>query len=236
MKKAILFAVLFLTGIILLLNIQVTTRQGINYRVSTFKIPLYLKTLDFYDRHFNYKRLVRQITAGQNSDKAKVMSIFSWTAKTILPQPKELPVVDDHVWHIIVRGYGTGDQPSDVFTTLCNYAGFDAFFYRVTNKGKTLRIPFSFVKIKGRWYLFDPQQGIYFLNREGSLAALEDLVKGNYQEVNIRNPGQPGPDYSQLFSEVTQIDCERYHYFSRANIQSPLNRLIYAVKKAASRH
>ena len=43
----ILFLFLVLTGIFILLNLSVTTRQGIDYKLNSIKIPLYLKTLDF---------------------------------------------------------------------------------------------------------------------------------------------------------------------------------------------
>ena len=56
------------------------------------------------------------------------MEIFIWTCENIRKQPDGLPVIDDHVWHIIIRGYGEPDQSSDVFTTLCNYAGIRAFY------------------------------------------------------------------------------------------------------------
>ena len=45
-----------------LLNIKTTTKQGINYHVTEVELPLYLKLLNFYDRHFNYKWLAEHIT------------------------------------------------------------------------------------------------------------------------------------------------------------------------------
>ena len=111
-----------------MLNFTVTTQKGVNFKVQTIKIPLYLKALDFFDRHYNYKLITKRIIRDAQNEQDKAMKILEWTYKNIKRQPKELPVIDDHVWHIIVRGYGLNDQFSDVFTTLCNYAGMDAFF------------------------------------------------------------------------------------------------------------
>ena len=115
--------VLLLVSLVFLLNVQVTTRQGINYKVTSIKIPLYLKLLDFFDRHYNYISLVSRITHGCINKETKILALFNWCYANIKDQPETLPVVDDHVWHIIIRGYGAGEQSSDVFTTLCNYAG-----------------------------------------------------------------------------------------------------------------
>ena len=49
-EKKILKLILGITvifGIIVLLNIDVITHQGINYRIHTIRLPLYLKVLDF---------------------------------------------------------------------------------------------------------------------------------------------------------------------------------------------
>ncbi|KPK41440.1 MAG: hypothetical protein AMJ78_05495 [Omnitrophica WOR_2 bacterium SM23_29] len=226
------FIILILVAVFFILNIKTTTRQGINYNVRTLKIPLYLKVLDFYDRHYNYKWLTHRITEGKISEKEKVMAIFKWTVENIAKQPPELKTVDDHVWHIIIRGYGTGDQFSDVFTTLCNYVGIDAFFFRLRNKDKTSLITFSFVKIAHKWYVFEPRNGIYFTKTDGSFASVEDIAEGNWTIRGIREDfNEKKVKYSDYFSEILSIDFERTHKWSRANIQSPINRFFYGVFK-----
>lgn len=234
MKKAlfsILLVFLFFLGLFFILNIKATTRQGVNYKVETLKIPLYLKILDFYDRHYNYLWLVSRITTDKLEQRDKVMALFKWTHENIQQQPREWRIVDDHVWHIIVRGYGTGDQFSDVFTTLCNYVNTDAFFFRLGNKDRTSRITFAFVKIAGKWRLFEPRAGVCFINKEGDFASIEEIAKGNWFAVGINDSGKIRPDYAEFFSEISTINPEEYHRFSRANIQSPLNRFIYGLKK-----
>lgn len=226
-----IFIIVALAVLILFLNIEATTRQGINYKVNTIRLPLYLKLMDFYDRHFNYKWLVYRITAGKTSQKDKVMALFKWTHENIREQPKELPIIDDHIWHIIVRSYGTGDQFSDVFTTLCNYAHFDAFFYRLYNKENTSKITFSLVKIGNRWCFFEPRYGVYFVNSKNEFASVEEIAKGDWEVRIIDGLLPSGLNYADYLREIPSFNLEQYHKVSRANIQSPLNRLFYGIKK-----
>ena len=90
---------------VVLLNLTVTTRQGKNYEVKVIKMPLYLKLLDFFDRHYNYGFLVKRIVGNSKNKKEAVLKIFEWTNDNLKRSPAGLPSVDDHVWHIIVRGY-----------------------------------------------------------------------------------------------------------------------------------
>src|SRR3989338_5498954 len=166
MKKLIRL-LLFFIAIILVLNLNVSIKQGINYEVRTLKIPLYLKILDFYDRHFNYGYLADSIVKGIKNPEEKAVRIFEWTYANIHRTPIGMPVVDDHVWHIIVRGYGNDDQFADVFSTLCNYAGLDALFLEVFRKDEKEAIVLSFVKIGNKWLVFDPYNGVYFVDAAG---------------------------------------------------------------------
>jgi hypothetical protein len=231
-KKAISILILALAGIIMILHIPLTTRQGINYEVRSIKIPLYLKVLDFYDRDFNYRQLARRIIQGRRSDTDKIMALFEWTTRNIALQPKELPVVDDHVWHIIVRGYGTGDQFSDVFATLCNYAGYKAMFLRLGNPAGNSKISVALLKLKGKWRIFDPRTGCYFVNKAREFATREDILKGEWQVRLLPGPKKADiPDYGAYFTQLSQADLEETQRFSRPNLQSPFNRLAYALKK-----
>ena len=108
LKLASLGIMLLLAGF--LLTREVTTRQGIDYRIYTLRIPLYLKLVDFFDRHLNYQVLVKKIVQDTTEDEAKVARLFQWTHEHIRPAPAGLPIVDDHVWHIIIRGYETAGK------------------------------------------------------------------------------------------------------------------------------
>jgi len=220
----ILFFILILTGICVFLNISVTTRQGINYDLQTIKIPLYLKVLDFFDRYYNYKALVKRIVKDAHSDEEKAMMIFKWTHNNIKKAPKELPLIDDHVWHIIVRGYGAADQSQDVFTTLCNISGIDAFFLLLNGEANTGRLALSLVKIQKKWYAFDAHRGVYFKDNQGRLADIG--LKNEWLMVSLDEG--PGIDYTSYLKNLPAV---KNIGLIRANIQSPLNRLLFEIKK-----
>src|SRR3989338_7498699 len=112
--KYLLFLFLAVICFALILNIRVITKQGVNYEVQLIKIPLYLKILDFFDRHYNYIEIVKRITAGSKTEKEKVIKIFQWIDLNIKRNSQELPVVDDHPLNIIIRGYGVNDQLEDI--------------------------------------------------------------------------------------------------------------------------
>ena len=200
-KKLRFVLISFLVILVLgtLLNIETTTRQGVNFVVHARKIPLYLKLCNFFDRHLNYRELISEIISRGDSEEERILKIFTWTNRNIALQPKELPVIDDHVWHIIVRGYGVSDQFSDVFTTLCNYVKMEAFFKIIESKNSSA--PFSFVKIRNRWVIFDPYNGIYFRNKTGELVDLRDISRGNWQVISIEGASfKKQFDYRELFS------------------------------------
>ena len=230
-KNSIFLIILIISGIwlfLILANQEVTVNRSTNFQVKKIKIPLYLKILDFIDRHYNYRELVKQITFGAKTDQERIMRIFKWTHENIRKAPEGLPIIDDHVWHIIIRGYGVDDQVADVFTTLCNYAGTDAFFSWIKAANQAHRIPLSFVKMKGRWVVLDPHNGNYFKSTRGGLAAIEEIIKGDWLIENIYSSNAPGVSYAQYLKNLIPIKDVN---LIRANIQSPFNRLKFEIKK-----
>ena len=222
-----LFSVV-ITVVIVLLNIKVTTRQGINFQVQTIRIPLYLKMIDFFDRHYNYKQLVQRIIKNEQDKQKRVMKIFSWTYHNIRKQPENLLIIDDHVWHIIVRGYGLSDQSCDVFATLCNYAGIDAFYASVFTKDMNRKIRLSFVRLHNRWHVFDPYNGVYFINNAGVLVDTNEIKKGNYRLEYLGTPKETVLDYRDYFDNLPDV---KEVGLRRVKIQSPFKRLLYELRK-----
>lgn len=232
MKKKIyelLIPILLIAAILFFLNINATTRQGINYQVKTIKIPLYLKILDFFDRHYNYQQVVKNIINGALSDEERVTRLFDWTYTNIRRNPPGFPVVDDHVWHIIVRGYGAEDQFHDVFTTLCNYAGINAFFSKIYSRDKKEFVIFSFAKISGKWCIFDPYHNVYFRDKDGRLVDIHKL-KFSYEWRPEFLETNPGLNYNDYILSLPDLDKEGVG-LTRAKIQSPLRRFIFEIIK-----
>jgi len=154
----------------------VTARQGINGQVFVRRIPLWVKVAEFLVRDHHYRNLARTITASAEGPQEKVLAIFEWTRTHLRHQPPDLPIVDDHVYSIIVRGYGTSDQFADVFTTLCAYAGIPATMDRVSEPSGD-RLYLAMVRLNDRWYPLDPYHGVYFQHEDGRLVSLEELIK-----------------------------------------------------------
>ncbi len=158
-----------------ILNLPVETRQGVDYVVQVKRIPLSLKLVDFYDRHLQYKTLVKEIVTGAEQEEEKILALFWWVHKNInAGTPPGLRVMDDHPWNIIVRGYGEPDQLSDVLVTLCSYLGVPAYFFMVRGESAGGTFAFTAVSVNGKWRLLDPFFGVVFRNHQGELATLEE--------------------------------------------------------------
>ena len=220
----IFFFLLFLSSIALL-NKKVTMRQGVGGKLSIITLPLYLKVLNFYDRHHNYKWLAKRITVHLDTKEDKILRLFHWTHETIKPQPESLPIMDSHVWDIYIRGYGTRANFHDIFSTLCNYIGADAFCIRLDARDSYNHIPLSFVRMKRGWVVFDPYNEIYFRNNTGDLATIEEIIEQNCHIVKLSQTDISKAYYEQYIVE----NLPRIKKFSskllRADIQSPINRL-----------
>lgn len=154
------------------------------------------------------------------------MKIFAWTCANIRKVPDGFPIIDDHVWYIIIRGYGMSDQSSDVFATLCNYAGVDAFYTIIRTKDKASEIILSFVRLDKRWRFFDPYRKVYFRNNNGDLATVDDIKNGNWKIVRIGEI--KNFDYGVFFENLPVI---KKIGLERSNMQAPLRHLIFEVKK-----
>lgn len=229
--KLFFFIICLSTCLFIILNMPVTSQQGVNYAVKTLKMPLYIKIIEFLDRDYHYKELARRICQEYRSDEDKVLAIFAWTQQNIKTNiPEGWPVIDDHVWHIIIRGYGANDQFQDVFTTLCNYAKLDAFFCRLSKNSRE-KITFSFVRLRKEWSVFDAYNGIYFKNKKGELANIKDLLSGEWQLVSITESTPFDYQYyKDYFKNLYSINYDDW-IFTRPAIQSPLRRFLYQIKR-----
>jgi hypothetical protein len=229
----IVIILIFILLSAIILNLKVSYYQGINYKIRQARIPLYLKIIDFFSRHSHYQELALEITGSSKSEEEKVFKLFEWTLNNIRNIPEGFPAIDDHVWNIIIRGYGADDQSHDVFTTLCNYAGVKAFFTWISSiKGR--RIPFSFVRIKERWFIFDPFNGVYFRDAKGRLADIDTIKTGDYLiDAQKERLDRGMMDYSSYIENLPSI---KNIGLRRANTQSPVNRLLLEIKAWINNH
>ena len=231
----------FGTGVVLLLalgavtlsSLPVTTKQGVNFKVSTKAIPLYMKAMSFIDRHCQYRLLAREVTQGVSSDRERAMALFEWTRQHVRPQPHELPVIDDHVLHIIIRGYGAEDQMADVFTTLLTYAGVPAFWRFVEFEGTPGCVVLSFARVDGRWVTFDVANGLVFADTQHRLIDVHELI--NHPELVQQTTGALAPHGIPYWKYVEQLRPFRVPGVLRAQKQMLGLRVVYEVQRVFHR-
>lgn len=217
------FALLFITT---LFNLKLTTKQGVDTVLTVKPIPLYLKGLSFLSRHYETRHLARSITRSESSDEKKIEALFKWTIKNIRHQPEDLPVIDDHHWHIIIRGYGGADQIDDVFSLLCAYNGFKSY-YQLLNDRQGKRHPFAFVRVGDRWVVFDVCHQTWFLNKGSQWASLSELRRGEFSIIRHGDaPGMTFSEYAYLFRAV-EFDIS---LLKRNLMQMPLSRIWIEIK------
>ena len=188
-----LFIGLGLAGVLLCIGaFPLATRQGINYQVSVHRIPLFVKGLEFVLRDIQLAHLAASITGGIQGEEKRAVALFHWTRERIRPTPPGFPVVDDHITHIIIRGYGEADQMADVFTALSTYAGLPAFWRTARSKSKQCSVILSFVQVDRKWTVWDVAHGVTYRNQKGALASVEELA-GNSDLEGLAPFAAPEP-------------------------------------------
>jgi hypothetical protein len=135
-------------------------------------------------------------------------------------------VIDDHIWHIMIRGYGEPDQQADVFTTLLGYAGVRAFWMLVGEPPDEL--PISYVWIRGRWRVYDVAGRIVFRNRQGDLATPDDLA-ADPQLIDAA-ASAAGLDASRYLAHFKGYMPAQAPEVFRADLQMPRRRVWYELR------
>jgi hypothetical protein len=170
-----LAAVAAIVGVIGAANLEVTTKQGLNFEVSTHRLPLYLKAVQFIERSAEYQQIAAEVTASATSDADRVLKVFEWTRRRLRPTPEGWPIVDDHILNIIIRGHAVNDQYADVFATIATYGGVLAFWSKVPLERRP-GVILSFALVEGRWRVLDVANGVVFRTPAGDLATLADIA------------------------------------------------------------
>ncbi|MDD5421799.1 MAG: hypothetical protein WC592_01315 [Candidatus Omnitrophota bacterium] len=217
----ILVCVLIVAGV---LNLQVSIRQNIDGKTRRITMPLYVKWIEFLSRHYEYDRIAKEVASSRRTDAEKALAIFKWTGDSIKKVPQGMPVVDDHIYNIIVRGYGTDSQSQDVFTTLCSYAHVPAFWERVYYNDRKSMFIMSFVKLNGKWAIFDSYNGTYFMTADGKIATIDDMSGKDFGDSSYR-----GVPFSELKQELERILNEKRT--TRPEKQMPARRIWFEIKK-----
>ena len=163
-------------GLWVALQWPVEFHEGVDFHVTTRTVPLYLKLARFISRDLEYRHLVWTLTRDARNDEEKLLRLSTWVRESLYAGvPTPLHVVDDHVWNIIVRRYGTSDQFADVLATLCAYAGLPAELVTFGPPGQPRLYVLALVEVDGRWCPLDPFHGVIIRRPDGRLASREDI-------------------------------------------------------------
>jgi hypothetical protein len=169
---------------------------------------------------------VINILGGTKDDNAKAIKILDWVKANLRKNPIGLPIIDDHPFSIIIRGYGVGDQFEDVFTILCTYAGLESFYMPFRNKQNEVYY-ISFVKIADRWIPFSAYFH-FFVSKNGKIYSVGDFLRDS-DALLMFCSGVPGFEAESFLSEIAKIDFKQTSM--RANGQSPFRRIIIIIGK-----
>ncbi len=206
--------------------------QGREFVYQSHQVSLYDKAIAFYYRDREYRRLVRNIVTSEQSPEEAVLALLTWTKKNIRPKPETFPRIDDHPLNIIIRGYGYGEQPVDVFCVLSTYAGYPCQMLYVSWHGPQGKEGFiaGAVNIRDRWVYIDVLHNVYFYTPgKERLADLHDLLAQVDELIPNRFPlpKLQGVPYKSFLASVKPIEHLPY---VRGHLQMPLRRLLYEVK------
>ena len=199
-----------------------TTRYGVNFQQFSREIPLYEKAVNFVSRDLQTRRLAREVTGGAATEREILQRIFSWVTVNIRPQPEGFPVIDDHIWNIIVRGYGIEDQRTEVFTMLVSYACCPATAVRLTAEPTKAIIVAVVLMDDEKPRVFDVANALVFKNEAGDFATAEDLLHDPELVDKVsRGMMSQGVPYRRYFSALADL----HPIFARMERQKPWARL-----------
>ena len=221
-----LFFLLFFLLISILVGLNKTSTQliGINFKVTEYEIPLFLKIYNFYGRHFNYDSLVTQIIKNSQNDTDKVLQLSKWIINNIQKIPKGVDIVDSHPLTIIERRLGIEDQFADLLSVLIVYADIDSFFWNYNDD--QLKSALTFFKLNGEWSLIDPYYGIMFLNLEKVIASINELKSENWNIVTLDmepvNMENIRTIFNNKFDDIEQVR----EYYTKQFKQTPTQEII----------
>ena len=249
-KKIFYFLIFIILSIVLFLNLKSTRYIGVNYSVSGKEITNFKKIKDFYERHNNYKSLVKKIS--RNSVKEnEILKIGRWVYLNIKKPKDGEDIIDSHPWTIVERKIGTQDQFSDILSVLFVYKQIDSFY--IFNHGKYDH-SLTYFKSNKIWSVIDPYYGIYFLNDNNEFCSIAEhkskkclifhlKYKKNIQEEidyiffdkDFNNIDDIVNYYGELIkNSPTSQDIEKTNIYlrgGRSYVQKPFHRLFYQIQK-----
>lgn len=199
-----------------------TTSVGIDYQVYRKRLPLVEKGIQFLDRHLQTRRLAREITQGAPSDEEKLQRIFAWVSERIRPIPPGFPVVDDHLWNVVIRGYGASDQKTEVFALLASYSGFPSTAVGLRIPESVWTLDLALVRLPEKVAPFDLSNEILFKDEQGRFLSVEEIGQNPRRVATISSGLRfHGFPYQAYLSRLKGLQPS----FLRMEVQKPWPRL-----------
>lgn len=156
-------------------NMPTTSSVMIDFVPRTVAQPLYAKVIAFLDRDIQMRQLSAAVVGDAGDPEQKADRILVWTAANVHPTPRGMPVVDDHPYSIVIRGYGEPDQAADVFANLAGYAGLPGGLVFSRAPDGSVLYAFAVLEINGADRVFDVRESRALRDRTGALASLDSL-------------------------------------------------------------
>lgn len=231
--KKFLLGCLILGSLLGLLALPATTRQGVDFKVTTRRIPWVIKAMEFVVRDYEYRDLAARLTQGLAAEETKAEALLRWTHDHIRPVPPGWPIVDDHISHTIIRGYGEEDQMADLFTTLAAYSRIRSFWKITRDPQGPESLVLSFAKIDGRWTVWDVAGGVSFRDAAGRLLSVEELVK-NPELLQLTEAKAPhrANRYFLVHAGLVRFEVPET---LRTEKQMPIRRVLFELRQALRR-
>lgn len=204
-RRWIVLVALLVLGAVLvsIASLPSNTEMLVDFEPVTITQPLYVKAIAFVDRDMQMRELTARIIEGARSDDERAERILLWTAANVRPTPPGMPIVDDHPYNVMIRGYGQTDQAADVFATLAAYAGMPGgLTYSVRPDGRH-HYAFAVLRVDGYDAVFDVREGRSLRRADGRLASVAEL-RADPSMVSALPPpaGANGVPYSTLIERL----------------------------------
>jgi hypothetical protein len=213
-----------LLAVVLVGMIPTVSKEGIGGAVKFHRIPLWEKVAKFYLRHVEFERWAKEAAGGETDPQQRVLRLMDWTIQQVRHRPPELPLIDDHISHIILRHYGNDGQQAEVFTALTSYTGNEGRWEAYTPPWAKRRVVLSFVRSDEGWWVFDLWNGGWFETPDGKIATIADFRQPN--QLRLRGHAPELLEGTPYLAYYRDLDRVFQRSFSRAPGQMPWHRLL----------
>ena len=251
-KKLYLISFLIIFFSIIFLSSKSYRYIGINFVVKKIEISNFKKLSEFYQRHLNYKKLVKKITIDSKNKKEEIIDISKWVYENIRKPSSTDVIIDNHPWTIVERKMGASDQFSDILSVLLVYNNNDSFF--LMSKNRKIFHPVTFFKYNNDWSIIDPFYGVYFTNNKKEISTLQEIKNNDsnmqhlvFNKITPKNLGTIF--FDKKFKDIKEvnnyykdillispdsksIDNENiYVRGGRSHVQKPIHRIIFQLQR-----